>query len=404
MRSGKGRAKTHATLGDPDVNAMVDFRALLGPLRVVLVAICGLLSAPLAAQDAATYTVSGIEVDATAGDAVAARQAAVAEGQRAGLRRLLERLTPIGEHGRLPPVGRLPIDQYVQNFSISQEQLSATRYMAELTVTYQPQAVTDLLRASGLSFTESASAPILVLPLYQGPDGLRLWPDDNPWWAAWSETLDPNGLLRLTLPLGDLEDMTGLTAEQVAAGDRTAMMALAGRYGADEVMVARAVPDASGTAVALDVARYGESDRTGGAPQTIRAASGQNLEDLLVSAAERLQSSLSESWKSANLLSFGQSGLMVVAVPITELADWVTVNRGLEELPEVDRVDVVEFSRELVRAQIGYVGDEQGLEQALLRQGLMLSREGESWQLRPMGGSPAGSVSGRPASSLAVPR
>ena len=382
---------------------MIDFRRLLGPLRAWLFSLMALAAGPLAAQDMLTYTVSGIEVDASAGDAVAARQEALTQGQRTGLERLLERLTPAGGQA-LPAVRGLPIEQYVQNFSITREQLSSTRYMAELTVTYDPDAVRELLRAHGLSFTDSASTPVLVLPLYEGAAGLQLWPDGNPWWAAWAETLDPNGLLRLTLPLGDLEDMTRLTAQQVAAGDRAAMIGLAERYGAGEVLVVRAAADEADRALELEVARYGGGDRTGGAPQRVAADPGQSMEDLMLSAAGRLQSSLAESWKSANLLSVGQSGLMMVTVPIAELADWVTIHRELEELPEVDRVDVVEFSRELVRAQIGHTGDEFRLEEALSRRGLILSREGGSWQLRPIDQNPAGSASGRPASSSAAPR
>lgn len=381
---------------------MVDSRGF----RRVLVALGGmvwaLLAAPGQGQDLSTYTVADIPVDATAGDAVAARSEALRTGQREGLARLLRRLTPAEQHARLPSVVGVPIDSYVQNFSIENEELSQTRYLADLTVTYDPTAVKALLQSAGMSFTEAASPPILVLPLYDGPDGLVLWPEGNPWWDAWVETLDPNGLLRLTLPLGDLEDMGRLTAEQVASGDRAAMLDLARRYGAEDVLIAEAGAVADGAAVRLDAERIGATDRRG-APITVDVPQGRPIEAVLDNAAQKLQSSLVEQWKQGRLLSFDRSGRMVVDVPVTALADWVRLRRTLESLPEVSRIDVLQFSREMVRAEIGYMGDEFRLEDAFFRQGLTLSREGETWQLLPTAASPPGSPSAMPAPSSSDP-
>ena len=56
------------------------------------------------------------------------------------------------------------------------------------------------------------------------------------------------------LPLGDLEDITQLGPEQVTGGDRDAMLALAARYGADDVLIARATPVAAPVARAASFA------------------------------------------------------------------------------------------------------------------------------------------------------
>jgi hypothetical protein len=105
-----------------------------------------------------------------------------------------------------------------------------------------------------------------------------------------------------------------------------------------------------------------------------------------------LQDSLDEQWKSANLLRYDQPGLMVVDVPIARLSDWVRIQQGLQSLPEISEISIAAFARETVRARIRYIGDEQRLEQSLSRLGLALSREGESWRLLPMAGSPSQGV------------
>ena len=192
------------------------------------------------------FQVSGIEVDATAADAVAAREQALLQGQIEGLRRLMRRLVPAQEHARLPSVGPAEIEQYVQNFEIADEQVASNRYLAQLTVRYEPEAVRGLLRGAALSYAETVSEPIVVLPVYRTSAGAQLWPDNNPWWQAWADHLNLERLLRLVLPLGDLQDMATVSADQAMAGDPDALAALGQRYGTDDVLVAIASPRGGG--------------------------------------------------------------------------------------------------------------------------------------------------------------
>lgn len=387
---------------------MVEIRALrcLRAMAALALLLACWPGAAHAQDGSGVYTVSGIEVDVTANDAVSARRQALLEGQREGLRRLLGRLVPADERGRLPPIETLPVERFVQNFSIGNEEVSSTRYIAELTAAYDPQAVRELLQSRGVPFAETRSAPVLVLPLYEGPEGARLWPEDNPWWQAWAENLDSERLLRLALPLGDLEDMALVDVPQVRAGDAESLLELADRYGARDVLIAtaRMAPaeqDGGPPVVRLDARRIGEVDRQG-QPFTLRGGAEQELPELLAEAVERLQTTLDEQWKASNLLRFDQAGLMVVDIPIVELSEWVRINRGLQSLPEVNQIDIARFARDYVRAEIRYIGDEFRLEEALRRLDLTLAREGETWLLLPTGVNPelVGPRNARPPSSL----
>ena len=350
---------------------------------------------------AGVFTVGGIEVDATSTDAVSARVQAVRQGQQAGLDRLLRRLVLEQEYGRLPPAASLPINDYVQSFEIANEELSSTRYIAQLTVAYDPDAVRSLLGDAGIAFAQTMSMPVVVLPLYEGPQGARLWPDDNPWWEAWALHMDPERLLRLVLPLGDLEDFSKVSVAQAQSGDPAALADLAARYGAEDVLVvtARAVGGPAPeqvTALQLDARRIGETALEG---QSLALAVGPTrpFDAALALAVEETQASLDERWKSANLLRFDQGGLMVVGVPIARLADWVAIRQSLATLPELSEIVMVSFSQDRVGLEMHYIGDELGLEQALARLGLALTREGESWLLLPTGGNP--DLGGQPSAT-----
>jgi Uncharacterized protein conserved in bacteria (DUF2066) len=380
---------------------------------LIVVALFGLWpAAPVRAQTAPeVFQVSGIPVDATAADAVTAREQALLQGQIEGMGRLLRRLVPATDHGRLPAVGPGQIERYVANFEIADERVSSNQYLARLTVRYEPDAVRELLQSSALPYAETASAPVVVLPLYRATGGPRLWPDDNPWWQAWAEHLDPERLLRLVLPLGDLEDMATVTPDAALAGDTTALAALAERYAADDVLLViatprgreAAAPGAEAAAAAAPVALDLEVRRSGieqaNPPETLVARPGETLADLMAEAVVGLQDSLDERWKSANVLRYDQAATMVVDIPIAQLADWVEISRGLQGLSEVDRVDIATFARNNVRAQIRYIGDQVRFEEALGRLGLALSRRGESWLLLPMAESRS---PGEPASATST--
>ena len=346
------------------------------------------------AQTAPLFQVSGIAVDATAGDAVAAREQALLQGQIEGLHRLLRRLTPAAEHDRLPTVGAAEIQRYVQNFEITDERVASNRYLAQLTVGYDPEAVRNLLQGQALSYSETVSEPLVILPVYQVPGGPRLWPEDNPWWQAWAEHLDPERLLRLVLPLGDLEDMATVTADAAIAGDAAALEALARRYGTDDVLVAIATPRGGATTAAggtrpgleIDLRRDGIQANP---PETLEGRPGETLDVLMAEAVVGIQDTLDERWKAANLLRYDQAASMLVDIPIEQLADWVEISRGMEGLREIVGIQVASFARKNVRAQIQYLGDQFRLEEALARIGLGLSREGESWRLLRMGASPS---------------
>ena len=349
-----------------------------------------LLISPLHAQNADLYTVADIPVDATAENAVAARTQAHAEGQREGLRKLLQRLVPASDHGRLP-TGLSP-DSYVQNFEIQGEQLSSTRYLARMTVAFDAKKVKELLEAERLPFSERVSPPLVVLPLFKEPNGTFVWPDRNPWWTAWAKTLESERPFRLMMPLGDLEDMTAMTVDQAVNGDQLALQRLASRYGAQDGIIASVelLSDPAGggpVSIRLGARRVGSVNRSG-QPFTLNGAPGEPLDAVLETAVVRLQDSLDEQWKGQHILRLDEGGLIFVDIPIGSLADWVNMNRDLESLPVVSKVEITAFAQTLVKAQIDYVGDEAGFEQALDGLGLTLSREEESWLLLPTAAIP----------------
>src|SRR5690606_14883088 len=110
------------------------------------------------------------------------------------------------------------------------ERTSTNRYIAELTVQFQPDQIRQFLRSNGIAYAETRSQPVLVLPLYGPEESAVLWAGENPWLAAWQQHETGNELVPLVTPLGDLEDLTTVDAPQALAGDEEALRDMAERY------------------------------------------------------------------------------------------------------------------------------------------------------------------------------
>ncbi len=327
-----------------------------------------------------SYRVRDVQVEATAQDAVAARELAIEQGQRQALEQLLERLTA---DGNAPPdVGQLPLEDLVSSLEVLDETVGPTSYAATLEVAFNRAAVEKALDQRGIAYADTAAEPVVVVPLWQTGSGLRLWGSDNAWKAAWDRALDQDGLVPFVLPLGDLQDLALLNPDQAARGDRAALAALAERYDTDAAVVARLEGSGEpGSPLEVTARRYG--DATG---QPYRAVVRRGPDEPLASSLERavaeLQAAFDARFRERRAVERAPSQRLVVTTAVGGLDSWGRVMRLLDGLPEVERAEVRRFSQAEATLELRVAGGRERLEQSLDRQGWRLSaREDERLQL-----------------------
>lgn len=335
------------------------------------------------------------EVDVTGATAAAARETALAEGQRLALKMLLERLTLERDRARLPTVADSKLLDMIRGYEIADEKTSSVRYLATLTVSFKPDDVRTLLRAAAIPFAETLSKPMLVVPIFEQAGGLTLWDEPNPWRAAWAGLALPDGPVRIELPLGDLADANTLGPIQAAQGDSAALMMLARRYNTAAVLVAVAKLQENGGApnppsLELTLSRYGSSLGDATVIDSIPAAPGQALDDLLTAAARRTIGQIEEDWKTQNLLGLGKNETVAIAVPLGKLADWVDIRRRLSDVGFLEKFDLVSLSRKEAQIALRFAAQPEQLRLALEQSDLLLVRTGDGWTLRRRETAPAG--------------
>ena len=382
------------------------YRGLAGVRPALLGALIGLAAlaapGPVLAQairgDSTAFTVRDVPVDRTAVSAAAARESALADGQRAAFRRLLERLVPQGEYGQLPSLSDARISDLVQNYEVQSERTSAVRYIATLTYRFKPDDVRSLLRGANLRFAETYAKPFLVLPVLREQDVALLWDSPNPWRDAWGRLPSIDGLAPLILPKGDLNDISDINGAQAHSGDDQRLTAIARRYGVAGVYVADAALDApTGSLAALQVSLAGYGGASG--EQTLvdsyTARPGEDMDAFLTRAAQSVVTDIEERWKGGQLLQFDHEATLTVLVNYDDISQWVGIRRRLADLALIRRTDLVSFTKRQAIVDIDYIGDDGQLRLALAQRDLALTPVAAA----PSGGTadPAAAPAGAPA-------
>ncbi len=333
------------------------------------------------------FTVRGIEVDVTAETAAAAREAALAEGHVMAMQKLLARLLPREELARITPLNAEQAVGFVKDFEVATERTSDVRYLASLIFRFKPDAVRGLLRNDGLVHAETRSKPVLVLPVFGAAGEARLWEETNPWWKVWAQRQPEDWLVPLTVPLGDLGDISAIDADQALEGDMERLSAIAARYGAQDVLISQAVLLGDAT-LGEAVLQVGTSRLGAQMHQTIienyQQLPSETAEALLARAAEAVDTEIQESWKQRNLLRPGSTRRKIsVTVPLEGLDDWLKVKKRLKTVAAVQRSELSSISRSRTELVITFVGDERQLVLGMSQSDLVLSLNAVfGWELK----------------------
>ncbi|HEX3498355.1 MAG TPA: DUF2066 domain-containing protein, partial [Stellaceae bacterium] len=354
---------------------------------ILLVAHAGPARQATAAAASDIFTVADVPVDATAANAVAARDAARLDGERRAFRQLLERLTLVADRGRLPRVGDQQLTDMVRDFEVANERSSGIRYLATYTFRFRPETVRALLRDAGIPFAETVSKPVVVLPVLRRDDAAVLWDDPNPWRAAWSDRTGSSGLVPLVVPLGDAEDVAAIGPDQALAADPAALTRIAAHNGGGDILIAAAT-QRSGGELQTSLRRVSASGTSEIAKASFQPAPGESDSAFMARAVAASVADVEEGWRRDNVLATGKEGVLTAAVPLNGgLAEWLVVRDRLRGVPTVKRSDVLTLGRQAARIEIHYLGDPARLRVALAQRDLVLDGGEDSWTLRPRSGA-----------------
>ena len=369
---------------------------------LAFVASLAVMPAAVSAAPSKVFTVANYPVEATAKDAVAAKERAHAEGQQAAFGALLKRIVPVTAYNRIDRLRSLPAANLIDGVAVRSESNSSTRYIASLDFSFQADAVRSLLSREGVPFVEQQSQRMVLVPITAeaGEGGTRYRAASGAWAQVWKGLDLDNTLTPLRIE-GLLPSIDEATITAALNGDDSVESVLTGAYKADFVLLAIAEVDAP--TKELDVTLAGV-DPAGllSWRRAYKMADG-DVSYTMELASVVTQGVLEGRWKVAKLeeggggnSGGGYSGSaggwggqgssggadIQLAVEFSNNDEWNDIRRQLLDTPGIDDVRIGSVSNFSADVSVRYPGGGAALASVLSRQGLVLTDGGGVWSLR----------------------
>ena len=288
------------------------------------------------------YTIANYPVQARAANAVAAKDAAIADGQKAAFRSLLKRIVPVTSY----------------------------RDMERLAATQAPPAIVVPLTRDG----KAAAGPAGEFRAAAGSWG-TVWPT-----LDLENSVAPLKMQALRPEVGP-DTLRGLYDDATRSAS---IMTLAAAYGTDQVVLAVAEVDTEGGKVNVLIAGQ---DAAG--PFALNRAYRMQDGDLaytLELAAVVSQGILEGRWKAVNsggAAAYGPGGQDVAFdAQFAGQSEWNAMRRVLLEAPGIDDIRIGTVSAGRASVSVKYPGGGPALAQALAAYGMSLTDTGGLWVMR----------------------
>src|SRR5262245_5326515 len=273
------------------------FWGLLAAVLALLVAHVPENARAVSPIETGMFSVTGVEVDVTDKDAASARTRAIIEAQVKAFYILAERLGSHDAAQRLAGMDARDIGRMLRSLSIEEERSAPGRYIGKLTVRFLPAKIREVFGQHGIEVVGDQAPAMVVLPLWKSPNGPIVW-EDNLWRKAWLDLKAEQSVVPIIIPLGDLEDTSAISPEEVLAGDAIKLESLMMRYEAKAILVAVAEPDPAG---GIHAVMQGDSPLGRINFDKTYTAEDGTAEAAAAIAARRFDEVMLEKWRSVKI-------------------------------------------------------------------------------------------------------
>ena len=310
----------------------------------------------------AAFHVRGVEVSASADSGSQARALATRQALDQAMERLAGRLLLDGEAfgpadatdsedsgDSGAAAGSQRVQDLVDHVRILDETVLPQRYIAAFDYCFDRGKTRRYFADRGVRHAELVSAPMLILPVWNGGGGPRIWRRPNLWVEAWEEVLgDRDGLVTLQLPRS-LAVERAVSAEDAVASDKATLARAARIEGTEKVIVTVLTPQVSGDTMTVTVTA-GLYSRDG-----LRESEFYSLEshafpvdataENMLWLVGQIEKGIERVWRSVNAFS-PVEGANAVALTIRadEIGEWRDMVDRLLRLAPVEDVSLLQLA------------------------------------------------------------
>ena len=343
------------------------------------------------AQEKPSYTVSGVKVDVTADNAVEAREQAFEAAQVRAYEMLAARFMSKEEMNNFETPSLNKISSLVQNFEVTNEKLSATRYNGTYTISFRPHPLGVKKPAQSKDTAKkqinTATSKTLILPIIQKDGRNYIWAQ-GPYRDAWQSIVAKDTTGQIILPNGDAEDRSAIRNDEALSYDYNRLARIIRKYQADQTMLVVANPQATkGGIPNVDVKLYRALPS---GPSFMREISvpiyaGEMPDALFNRVASQSKIAIDNQMvaraktpvkpapsKAKPVTPTGPTKMITAQLNFSSMREWVDLKRSIERTNGISSLIVKSMSAQNAIIDIGYRGDLTALSQNLRQARLLL--------------------------------
>ena len=320
-----------------------------------------------------SYTIQGVNVEATANSATLARNKAIDEGEKEAFYKLLKKILP--NERDIPEIKSKELKKLILSRQIKNEKFSSSSYRGTIDVKFSKQRVKEFLKSQRLNHVKSGNTPILIIPVFRTEEKLLLWEDNNLWRNAWSRA--SSNLFKIVMPNGDIDDITTANKYDIIRERTSSLENLALKYDVEDVIISEAFH--SGNTIEIKTKHFDGVDLRQ-STSVVHAGKNDSLKKLLNKAVVKSRNDIEKIWKQTASAT-SDTDLQLI-VPINSLEEWTEIRQKLSQMGNVIeslKINAIAYGQ----ADIGVTMTDapQNLIPHFRQNGLNLSQEGNYWIL-----------------------
>jgi hypothetical protein len=346
-------------------------------LKLLPILTLALLPATVA-RAAGPYTVEGVHVDASGASSAEALNVAIAQGRPKAWQILYRRLTRQQDWSRLPVLDAPTLARLSRGYTPSNERRSTTRYVADVTYIFNPDAVARTLRDANIAFTQTVVRRILLVPMSPAYS-------NGPWAQAFAGLNSGDSIVPFALP-ANAPELGQLNFDAANWGD---VAPAAARIGASEA--ALVLVTSANNKLTVTVRRIGQNETP--TKTSVDVPLVQSASASYPAAAQAAVTAMEDLWKSRAVVNFNTRGTLTADVKLASLEQWGAIQSTLSGMENVTNVQVVAMNLGYARLAIAYQGSLEQLRSMMSEQGLAVSGRAGQWTIAP--GAKVGAGNGR---------
>ena len=314
------------------------------------------------------FGVAGVRIDQRAENASKARDMGIRNAAERAFAIVLDRLLPTAE-GQEQFMAAHDLDNFSDFTHIVEENNLEQRYIATLDFCFDAARLRQAMIAAGLQWSELQSPPILVVPVWKGPDGARAWYRDNKWLAGWWDAVASySGLLSLRQLDRNLINERQFRGEDLADANPVKLAAAASLVKAEQIMVVMAALDYDGSKPVITItARL--FDKNGQLLTDILYGDQMVLTNLDQAGFDEMRrkiiAKMDSSWHMTNLIDGAVADYLTVFMPVSSVKDWAMRLTALNKVAVVQSYDILSLDTKGGQVVLRLVGSREALGNAL---------------------------------------